>query len=182
MTLEEVKSLSEAQLPELAESVRRRIIDSVAANGGHLAASLGTVELTIALLRTFNPPEDKVLWDVGHQAYAWKILTGRGDGFGALRRHKGVSGFPNPAESPYDAFIAGHAGSALAAATGMAAARDRIGGGHVVAVIGDASLTNGESLEALNNCASLAERLIVVVNDNAMAISKKFYFLKENPL
>ena len=172
MTLEEVKSLSEAQLPELAESVRRRIIDSVAANGGHLAASLGTVELTIALLRTFNPPEDKVLWDVGHQAYAWKILTGRGDGFGALRRHKGVSGFPNPAESPYDAFIAGHAGSALAAATGMAAARDRIGGGHVVAVIGDASLTNGESLEALNNCASLAERLIVVVNDNAMAISK----------
>ena len=80
MTLEEVKSLSEAQLPELAESVRRRIIDSVAANGGHLAASLGTVELTIALLRTFNPPEDKVLWDVGHQAYAWKILTGRGDG------------------------------------------------------------------------------------------------------
>ena len=172
MTLEEVKSLSEAQLPELAESVRRKIIDSVAANGGHLAASLGTVELTIALLRTFNPPEDKVLWDVGHQAYAWKILTGRGDGFGALRRHKGVSGFPNPAESPYDAFIAGHAGSALAAATGMAAARDRIGGGHVVAVIGDASLTNGESLEAINNCSSLAERLIVVVNDNAMAISK----------
>ena len=164
--------MPEAHLPELAENVRKLIIDSVAANGGHLAASLGAVELTIALLRTFNPPEDKVLWDVGHQAYAWKILTGRGEVFDTLRKHKGVSGFPNPSESPYDAFIAGHAGSALAAATGMAAARDRIGGGHVVAVIGDASLTNGESLEALNNCASLTERLIVVVNDNAMAISK----------
>lgn len=172
MTPEELRCLPEADLPELAENIRRRIIGSVSENGGHLAASLGTVELTIALLRTFNPPEDKVLWDVGHQAYTWKILTGRGERFDTLRRYKGVSGFPNPSESPYDAFIAGHAGSALAAATGMAAARDRIGGGHVVAVVGDASLTNGETLEALNNCASLTDRLIVVVNDNAMAISK----------
>ena len=172
MTPEDVKSMPEAELPDLAESVRRKIIESVAANGGHLAASLGTVELAIALLRTFDPPEDNVLWDVGHQAYAWKILTGRGDDFGTLRKYRGISGFPNPLESRYDAFVAGHAGSALAAATGMAAARDRLGGGHVVAVIGDASLTNGESLEALNNCASLAKRLIVVVNDNAMAISK----------
>ena len=174
MTPEEVKSLPEARLPDLAENVRKTIIASVAANGGHLAASLGTVELAIALLRTFDPPEDKVLWDVGHQAYAWKILTGRGGDFGTLRKHRGISGFPNPSESRYDAFVAGHAGSALAAATGMAAARDRLGGGggHVVAVIGDASLTNGESLEALNNCASLAGRLIVIVNDNAMAISK----------
>jgi 1-deoxy-D-xylulose-5-phosphate synthase len=109
---------------------------------------------------------------VGHQAYAWKILTGRGGKFDTLRRHKGLSGFPNPLESPCDAFIAGHAGSALAAAAGIAAARDRLGGGNVLAVIGDASLTNGESLEALNNCASLANRLIVIVNDNAMAISK----------
>lgn len=172
MTPAEVKSMPEAQLPELAAKVRERIIASVAANGGHLSASLGTVELTIALLRTFTPPEDKVLWDVGHQAYTWKILTGRGEDFGTLRRHRGISGFPNPHESPCDAFIAGHAGSALAAATGMAAARDRLGGGHVVAVIGDASLTNGGSLEALNSCASLSDRLIVVVNDNAMAISK----------
>ena len=172
MTPEDVKSMPEAQLPDLAEQVRRTIIACVSANGGHLAASLGTVELTIALLRTFNPPEDKVLWDVGHQAYAWKILTGRGDAFGTLRKYRGISGFPNPEESRYDAFVAGHAGSALAAATGMATARDRCGGGHVLAVIGDASLTNGESLEALNNCASLAGRLIVIVNDNAMAISK----------
>jgi 1-deoxy-D-xylulose-5-phosphate synthase len=172
VTPEEVKSMPAAQLPDLAENVRRSIIDSVSANGGHLAASLGTVELAIALLRTFDPPEDKVLWDVGHQAYAWKILTGRGGDFGTLRKHRGISGFPNPSESQYDAFVAGHAGSALAAATGMAAARDRLGGGHVVAVIGDASLTNGESLEALNNCATLAGRLIVIVNDNAMAISK----------
>lgn len=172
MTPEEVKSMPEARLADLAEEVRRTIIASVSANGGHLAASLGTVELVIALLRTFDPPDDKVLWDVGHQAYAWKILTGRGGDFGTLRKHRGISGFPNPAESRYDAFVAGHAGSALAAATGMAAARDRFGGGHVVAVIGDASLTNGESLEALNNCASLAGRLIVVVNDNAMAISR----------
>ena len=172
MTYDEVKSASAERLPEIAEDVRRRIIGSVAANGGHLAASLGTVELTIALLRTFDPPKDKILWDVGHQAYAWKMLTGRDGGFDTLRKHHGISGFPNPSESPYDAFVAGHAGSALAAATGMAAARDRLGGGHVVAVIGDASLTNGESLEALNNCASLAERLIVIVNDNAMAISR----------
>lgn len=171
MTPEEVRALPESGLPELAEKIRGKIIESVAANGGHLAASLGTVELAIALLRTFDPPEDKVLWDVGHQAYAWKMLTGRGGDFGTLRKHHGISGFPNPSESRYDAFVAGHAGSALAAATGMAAARDRLGGGHVIAVIGDASLTNGESLEALNNCASLAERLVVVVNDNAMAIS-----------
>ena len=172
MTVSDVQSMPSAQLPELARNVRGKILRSVSENGGHLAASLGTVELTIALLRTFNPPEDKILWDVGHQAYAWKILTGRGDAFETLRRHRGVSGFPNPSESEYDAFIAGHAGSALAAATGMAAGRDRLGGGHVIAVVGDASLTNGESLEALNNCASLAGRLIVVLNDNAMAISR----------
>ena len=167
VTPEGVKSLPAALLPELAENVRRTILDAVSANGGHLSASLGAVELAIALLRIFNPSDDKVLWDVGHQAYAWKILTGRGDKFGSLRLYNGISGFPNPSESPYDAFIAGHAGSALAAATGMAAARDRLGGGHVVAVVGDASLANGESLEALNACASLALRLIVVVNDNS---------------
>lgn len=172
MTPEDVKNLPEVELPALARRVRERILETVAANGGHLAASLGTVELTIGLLRMFDPPADKVLWDVGHQSYAWKILTGREDEFGRLRRHHGLSGFPNPAESPCDAFVAGHAGSALAAAVGLAAARDRLGGGHVVAVVGDASLTNGESLEALNNCTSLTEKMIVVVNDNAMSISK----------
>jgi 1-deoxy-D-xylulose-5-phosphate synthase len=172
MTPSEVKAIPVRELPALAEKVRARLIESVAANGGHLAASLGAVELAIGLLRVFSPPEDKVLWDVGHQAYAWKMLTGRAEGFSRLRRHDGLSGFPNPSESPCDAFIAGHAGSAMAAATGMAAARDRNGGGSVVAVVGDASLTNGESLEALNNCATLTKKMIVVVNDNAMSISK----------
>ena len=99
MMPDDVKSMPESQLTGLAENVREKILRSVSKNGGHLAASLGTVELTIALLRTFDPPTDKVLWDVGHQAYAWKILTGRGDAFGTLRKHKGISGFPNPFES-----------------------------------------------------------------------------------
>lgn len=171
MTPQDVRNLPEAELPALAARVRERIVETVAANGGHLAASLGAVELAIALLRTFSPPDDSILWDVGHQAYAWKILTGRNEAFGSLRRHKGLSGFPDPAESPYDAFIAGHAGSALAAAAGMAAARDRLGGGHVVAVVGDASLENGESLEALRGCSALARKLVVVVNDNAVSPS-----------
>lgn len=171
MTPQDVSNLPEAELPALAARVRERIVETVAANGGHLAASLGAVELAIALLRTFSPPDDSILWDVGHQAYAWKILTGRNEAFGSLRRHKGLSGFPDPAESPCDAFIAGHAGSALAAAVGMAAARDRFGGGHVVAVVGDASLANGESLEALHGCSALARKLVVVVNDNAVSPS-----------
>ena len=172
MTREELKKLPAEELPALAERVRAKILETVAANGGHLASSLGTVELAIGLLRTFDPPKDAILWDVGHQAYAWKILTGRGDTFGQLRRFGGLSGFPNPEESPCDAFVAGHAGSALAAAEGFAAARDRLGGGDVVAVIGDASLTNGVSMEALNNCTALTDKMIIVVNDNAMSISR----------
>ena len=160
------------ELPALARQLRSRILETVSANGGHLASSLGTVELAIGLLRTFDPPTDKILWDVGHQAYAWKLLTGRDELFDRLRCWGGISGFPNPEESSCDAFVAGHAGSALAAAEGFAAARDRIGGGNVVAVVGDASLTNGESLEALNNCTALTDKLIIVVNDNAMSISR----------
>ena len=124
MTPEELKGMPVGELPALVERVRSRIIETVAANGGHLASSLGTVELAIGLLRTFDPPADTVLWDVGHQAYAWKILTGRDETFGQMRRFGGISGFPNPDESPFDAFVAGHAGSALAAAEGFAAARD----------------------------------------------------------
>jgi len=172
MTPEELKALPPEKLPAVAEKVRARILEAVSANGGHLASSLGAVELAIGLLRTFDPPRDAVLWDVGHQSYAWKILTGRDGEFGHLRGMGGVSGFPNPEESPYDAFVAGHAGSALAAAEGLAAARDRLGGGHVVAVVGDASLTNGESLEALNYCTSATGKMIVVINDNAMSISR----------
>ena len=177
MAPQDVRSLPGAELPALAARVRERIVGTVAENGGHLAASLGAVELAIGLLRTFSPPEDSILWDVGHQAYAWKILTGRGEAFGSLRRHNGISGFPDPAESPCDAFVAGHAGSALAAALGIAAARDRIGGGHVVAVVGDASLANGESMEALGAMGSsrptngamcgIRGKVLIVVNDNA---------------
>ena len=131
--------------------VRARILEVVGANGGHLASSLGAVELAIGLVRVFDPARDRVVWDVGHQAYAWKILTGRDAAFGTLRRHRGLSGFPNPDESPCDAFVGGHAGAALAAAQGMAAARDRRGGTeHVVAVVGEASLANGMALEALS--------------------------------
>ncbi len=172
ITHAELKNLHADRLPAVADEVRARILETVSANGGHLASSLGTVELTIGLLRTFDPPADMILWDVGHQSYAWKILTGRDAAFGSLRRFNGLSGFPNPEESPCDAFVAGHAGSALAAAEGLAAARDRLGGGHVVVVIGDASLANGESLEALNNCTMLTDKMIVVVNDNAMSISR----------
>ena len=172
MTLEEVKSLPCGELPALASKVRRRMLESVSRNGGHLASSLGAVELAIALVRVFDPAKDRVLWDVGHQAYAWKLLTGRDERFDTLRRFGGISGFPNPDESPCDAFVAGHAGAALAAAEGLAVARDRLGGTeHVVAVVGDAALANGMALEALNDCAKRTKHLVLVVNDNGSATS-----------
>ena len=169
MTPDEVKTLPGKQMRKLAEDVRARILEVVRANGGHLASSLGAVELAIALVRAFDPVRDRIVWDVGHQAYAWKILTGRAEAFGTMRRFGGLSGFPNPEESPCDAFVAGHAGAALAAAQGMAAARDLKGGGeHVVAVVGEASLANGMALEAL--CAlGACRRLVLVLNDNAPA-------------
>ena len=128
MTVADVKARRADDLPALAAEVRERILASVARNGGHLASSLGAVELAIALVRAFDPETDRVLWDVGHQAYAWKLLTGRADRFDTLRRFGGISGFPNPEESACDAFVAGHAGAALAAAEGLAVARDRRGG------------------------------------------------------
>ena len=153
--------------------LRHRILETVSKNGGHLASSLGAVEIAMALADVFDPEKDRIVWDVGHQAYAWKILTGRGDAFCTLRKMGGISGFPNPAESRADAAIAGHAGVALSVAEGLAAARDRRGGKeHVVAVIGDASIANGTSFEALNNCAAATKRLIVVLNDNDMSIAK----------
>ncbi len=167
MTAAEVKSLPAGNVQKLADDVRTRILEVVGANGGHLASSLGAVELAIALVREFDPERDRIVWDVGHQSYAWKILTGRDGAFGTLRRHHGLSGFPNPDESPCDAFVGGHAGAALAAAQGMAAARDLRGGSnYVVAVVGEASLANGMALEAL--CALRRfRRLILVLNDNA---------------
>ena len=164
------------KLEALASEVRARIIGVVARNGGHLASSLGAVELIIALLKVFDPVRDKIVWDVGHQTYAWKILTGRDDRFDSLRTYGGISGFPRRDESPCDAFGAGHAGSAISAALGLAAARDCAEGDEsrasVVAVTGDASISNGVSLEALNNVVSATKRFILVLNDNEMAISK----------
>ena len=156
-----------------AIEVRNRILETVSKNGGHLASSLGAVEIAMALREVFDPEHDRIVWDVGHQAYAWKLLTGREDRFATLRKMGGLSGFPNPAESKADAAVAGHAGVALSVAEGLAAARDRKGTNeHVVAVIGDASIANGTSFEALNNCAAATRRLIVVLNDNDMSIAK----------
>ncbi len=164
---------SEDQFPKLAAEVRDRILETVSQNGGHLASNLGVVELTIALLATFRPETDRIVWDVGHQGYAWKLLTGRADKFGTLRQHGGISGFLKRHESPCDAFDAGHAGTAISAALGLAAARDRAGRDeHVVAVVGDASFSNGISLEALNNAVATTKRFIVILNDNEMSISQ----------
>ena len=158
------------------QDLRERILDVVQKNGGHLASSLGAVEIALALSRVFEPTRDRIVWDVGHQAYAWKILTEvtrGGRSFDTLRKLDGISPFPNPAESAADAAVAGHAGSALPVAVGLAAARDSKGGReHVVAVVGDASLVNGHSFEALNNALSATRRLILVLNDNDMAISR----------
>lgn len=155
-----------------ADEIRAAILSAASRHGGHLASSLGAVELSMALAEVFDPERDRVVWDVGHQAYAWKILTGRADRFDTLRTLDGISGFPSPAESPCDAAVAGHAGVALSVAEGFAAARDRIGGGHAVAVVGDSSLVNGTSFEALNNCVSATGKVILVLNDNGMSISK----------
>ena len=155
-----------------ADEIRAAILSAASRHGGHLASSLGAVELSMALAEVFDPERDRIVWDVGHQAYAWKILTGRADRFDTLRTLDGISGFPSPAESPCDAAVAGHAGVALSVAEGFAAARDRIGGGHAVAVVGDSSLVNGTSFEALNNCVSATGKVILVLNDNGMSISK----------
>ena len=168
----DLKPLTNDDLTQLAGELRAAIIETVSRTGGHLAANLGVVELTVALLKVFQPPEDKILWDVSHQSYTYKLLTGRKDRFATLRQYEGISGFMLRSESPYDAFGAGHSGTALSAALGMAVARDRRDGKeHVVAVVGDGSLGCGLSLEALNNIAHTTRRLIVVLNDNEMSIS-----------
>ena len=169
----ELKHLSLEQKQALAQELRETIIRVVTANGGHLAPSLGVVELTIALLSCFDASSDPIVWDVGHQSYPWKLLTGRADRFSTLRRYGGLSGFPNRNESPYDSFGVGHASTSLSAALGMAAARDLSGGKeHVVAVIGDGALSGGMAFEALNQAGGMGKRLIVILNDNKMSISE----------
>jgi 1-deoxy-D-xylulose-5-phosphate synthase len=168
----DLKKLSYRELPVLASEIREFLIRTVSANGGHLASSLGVVELTIALHRVFNSPEDKIIWDVGHQCYAHKLLTGRKESFATLRQYGGISGFTVRGESPHDAFGAGHAGTSVSAALGMALARDLRGQhNHVIAVIGDGSIGNGMALEAINHAGHLRTKIIVVLNDNGMSIS-----------
>lgn len=169
---QDVKKLNRTQLKELSDLLRNRIITTVAKNGGHLASNLGTVELTIALHRAFDLNKDKVVWDVGHQCYAHKLLTGREQQFDSLRQFGGLAGFPRREESPYDAFDVGHASTAISAAVGLARARDlKKENHHVVAVVGDGALTGGMCYEALNDAGSNHLRLIVVLNDNEMSIS-----------
>ncbi len=169
---EDIKKIPDNELPLLAQEIREKIVSTVAKNGGHLAPSLGVVELTIALLEEFDLNRDKLIWDVGHQAYAHKILTGRSDDFATLRKLGGISGFPRLEESPYDHFGVGHSSTSISAALGMALARDlESEKNHVIAVIGDGSLTGGEAFEGLNLAGHMGRRLIVVLNDNEMAIS-----------
>ena len=168
---EDVKALTVRELEQLASELRHFIIDTVSQNGGHLAPNLGTVELTLALYSVFSFPGDKLVWDVGHQAYTHKILTGRRDAFKTLRKKGGITGFPNRSESVYDAIGVGHASTSISAALGMALARDAKGEkNQVIAVIGDGALTGGESFEALNNAGDLGTKLIVILNDNEMSI------------
>ena len=172
-TPDDLKQLTVPQLEQLAAEIRAYIIQVVSVNGGHLAPNLGVVELTLALERTFNLPKDKLIWDVGHQAYIHKIVTGRKEQFRTLRQYKGLSGFPKRAESPYDSFDVGHSSTSISAAMGIATARDLKGEDfNVVAVIGDGSMTGGMSFEALNHVGDMHRRLVVVLNDNEMSISK----------
>jgi 1-deoxy-D-xylulose-5-phosphate synthase len=170
---DDLRQLPVRELADVAREVRERLIGVVAANGGHLASSLGAVELTIALHYVFDTPRDRIVWDVGHQAYAHKVLTGRNAAFDTLRRAGGIAGFPRRAESEYDPFGAGHASTAVSAALGLVAARDLRGGSEkVIAVIGDGSLTGGLCYEGLNNAGHRAKNLLVILNDNAMSISR----------
>jgi 1-deoxy-D-xylulose-5-phosphate synthase len=169
---QDLKGLKYPELSVLAEELRQEIIKTISVNGGHLASSLGTVELTIALHRVLNSPRDKIVWDVGHQSYAHKLLTGRKEQFSSIRRLGGLSGFPSRQESQYDSFSSGHAGTSVSAALGIALARDLSRETfQVAAVIGDGSLGNGMAFEAINHAGHAGSKLIVVLNDNGMAIS-----------
>ncbi len=168
----DLKALKHQELEQLAAEIREELVATVSANGGHLASNLGAVELTIALHRIFDSPQDKIVWDVGHQAYTHKLLTGRRKRFASLRQYGGLSGFTSRSESEHDPFGAGHASTSISAALGMAIARDLQKDNYsVVAVIGDGAITGGMALEALNQAGHLGSKLIVILNDNGMSIS-----------
>lgn len=176
----DVKKLSVPQLEQLAKEIRQLLISVISHTGGHLAPNLGVVELTLALHKVFNTPEDKIIFDVGHQAYIHKIITGRREQFPTLRQYGGLSGFPKRSESEHDAFGTGHSSTSISAALGMACARDLQGEDYnVVAVIGDGSMTGGMAFEALNNAGMLHKNMIVVLNDNEMSISKNVGAISE---
>ncbi len=169
----DVKKLKESELRILAKEIRKKILDTVSTNGGHLASNLGVVELTIALHRVFDSPRDAIVWDVGHQSYAHKLITGRADTFNTIRKRGGLSGFPKRSESPHDIFDTGHSSTSLSSALGLLEARKRRGNsGSVIAVVGDGALTAGMSFEALVNVSQLELPLIVILNDNKMSISR----------
>src|SRR5437868_2383230 len=168
-----IKKLNPPQLTQLAEEVRHELIVKLAKHGGHLGPNLGVVELTIALHRVFSTPKDKFVWDVSHQSYVHKLLTGRKNRFHTIRTTDGLNGFALRTESEHDCYGAGHAGTALSAALGMCAARDQRGSNeHVISIFGDAALTNGISFEALNNIAHTTKRFIGILNDNEWSIAK----------
>ena len=170
---EDIKKLNSEELKMLAQEIREFLIEKISVTGGHLASNLGVVELTIALFLSFQLPEDKIVWDVGHQAYTHKILSGRREMFDDLRQYGGISGFPKRKESPYDAFDTGHSSTSISAGLGLAQGRDILGQDHyVVSVIGDGALTGGMAYEALNNAARMNRNFIIVLNDNKMSISE----------
>ena len=169
----DIKQLKEAELPVLAREIREFLISVISENGGHLASNLGVVELTMAMHLYFRLPEDKIIWDVGHQSYTHKILTGRKEEFASLRKYGGMSGFPKPKESVCDSFGTGHSSTSISAGLGYAEAREITGGGYkVVSVIGDGALTGGMAYEALNNASRMKTNFIIVLNDNNMSISE----------
>ena len=178
---EDLRKLSVEQLPEVCEELRQDIIQELSCNPGHFAASLGTVELTVALHYVYNTPYDRIVWDVGHQAYGHKMLTGRRESFCTNRKFKGIRPFPTPVESDYDTFTCGHASNSISAALGMAVATARKGekDRHVVAVIGDGSMSGGLAFEGLNNASSTANNLLIILNDNDMAIDRSVGGMKQ---
>ena len=169
----DIKKLSLSQLQELASEIRHELLTVVSKNGGHLAPNLGVVELTLAIHSVYSSPTDKIVWDVGHQAYVHKLLTGRNNNFSTLREYGGISGFPKPRESLHDPFGTGHSSTSISAALGFAKARDLDGENHeVVAVIGDGAMTGGMAFEALNHAGHLNTKLTVILNDNEMSIAQ----------
>lgn len=175
---QDIKAMSLSQLKALCDEIRDTLIRTVSRTGGHLSSNLGVVELTVAMHRVFNTPRDQFVWDVGHQCYVHKLLTGRAKDFSTLRTEGGLSGFPSPRESEHDSFIVGHSSTSISAANGMAKANALLGsGGMVVAVIGDGALTGGMAYEGLSNAGRSKDRLIVVLNDNGMSISRNVGFV-----